>query len=173
MSYEVHECQWWSLLNQNSKFEKEAASFQYLPGNGPWDHATHPTTCNDISQYTHVALHENNLQGILPLEVYLLTSLQSLGLFANFNLQGSLSAEYLPRLTNLTDVNIGYTAMSGTLPSTIGLLSQLQSKTQSIIAANSFVHGILYLPFLLLIALVSIGGPENNDIRVSTSSCSE
>ncbi|CAB9520253.1 Leucine Rich Repeat [Seminavis robusta] len=94
----------------------------------PYDQPQQESACDDDDNhvYTKLSLHENNLQGELPPEIYLLTSLTSLSLYANPRLQGTIST-WIGQLTNLQRWYMaGLNGLSGTLPSEIGKLTNIQ-----------------------------------------------
>ena len=76
--------------------------------------------------YKRLWLSNNNLNGTIPEETFtLLTNLESINLFNSSSLQGTLSSR-IQSLTNLTLLSLVMTGVSGTIPSTLGVLSSLQ-----------------------------------------------
>ena len=94
-----HECQWYSTHEDN----------------------TIEPPCNEQGVYTALSLRRNNLQGSLPAELSLLTSLQVMDLELN-SIDSNLPSE-LGLLTNLKTFVIRSNDVSGGIPSELGVLS--------------------------------------------------
>ncbi|CAB9498121.1 Leucine rich repeat N-terminal domain [Seminavis robusta] len=122
LSYTEHECHWF----QNS-FPIHVLS--YLPYEYP-DPMTTP--CRNMSnldtgwQYEHLSLAQNGLDGIIPNELFLLTSLKSIDFGLNLNLRGKLLVgDQISKLSKLQFLGISNTAMHGSIPTEIGTLTNL------------------------------------------------
>ena len=94
-----HECQWYSTHEDN----------------------TIEPPCNEQGVYTVLSLRRNNLQGSLPAELSLLTSLQIVDLELN-SIESNLPSE-LGLLTNLKTFVVRANDVTGGIPSELGVLS--------------------------------------------------
>ena len=127
MSYRVHECQWFScpFLHKFVQPNKEGLTrFHGTSYNNP---------CNNVDQavveqegYVKLWLWFHDLDGTIPPEVGLLTSLQSISLGYNPNIVGSIPSQ-LGRLSHLELLDLAETSLTGTLPEELGNLSALKS----------------------------------------------
>lgn len=118
LSHDVHECEWY---NYNTH------GFYNIPENeeGLFYNVTNATApCSKNGVYEHLWLLHNGLEGSLPEEFYLLTSLKSISLDRN-QLQGSLST-HIGSLTNLEALALYTNEMTGSLPTQLGLLTNLE-----------------------------------------------
>jgi|AGTN01.3.fsa_nt_gi Leucine Rich Repeat./IgA Peptidase M64. len=73
-----------------------------------------------------IELYNNNLNGILPLSVCRLVTLQELRLSYNENLRGSIPEE-IGLLSNLRGLKLMYNNLSGNIPKSIGNLTEMFS----------------------------------------------
>jgi hypothetical protein len=150
LSYEHHECNWyyWDFVEVNFN----ATQLGMPPNPAVPCHVDGNRTFNidEDATFRNLWLPKNNLHGSLPLELYLLTNLQSIVLYAN-QLEGSLATEIgqlaeLKVLALLHNVSIAVWSMStpahvqtchcltqlllqslsGTLATELGLLSNLK-----------------------------------------------
>ena len=101
LSYAIDECEWYSR--------------------SPLDQV-----CNDDGFYLHLNLDNNNLDGTLPTEMFLLSNLTLLNL-SNNSLSNTIPSS-LQNLTSLTYINLAYNALNGSIPAT--LLTQLTALEQ-------------------------------------------
>lgn len=104
MSTKLHECSWQSDEVFDPKCAKKGFSGRYI----------------------NLELKPDTLQGTLPPELALLTSLTSLVLHDNPKLEGSIPQEW-SKLSLLRDLNLSNNQLTGTLPSQIGLLTSIAS----------------------------------------------
>lgn len=104
LSQKLHECSWQSDELFSPKCPKRGLS----------------------GRYTNFKLKPDTLQGTLPPELALLTSLKYLELPSNPNLAGSLPKEW-GQLSQLQELNLHNNQLTGTLPSQIGLLTSMTS----------------------------------------------
>lgn len=138
MSYEHHECQWFSSTNGEEVLEKlrtwyivkseavsETVEEQILNGTvcGSPDPAEwqYPAT----GSLQSLRLLKNNVTGFLPDDLYLISTLRSI-VFFNNPIEGTISSE----IGNLRELEILYgteTLLSGSLPTETGLLSNLNT----------------------------------------------
>jgi Leucine-rich repeat (LRR) protein len=77
-----------------------------------------------MESFQHLWLWSNNLQGDLPPELFLLSSLQSVSLHSNQLLGGTLST-LIGQLTSLEALGVYTTDLSGTIPTELGTLTNL------------------------------------------------
>ncbi|CAL4987446.1 unnamed protein product [Urochloa decumbens] len=71
-----------------------------------------------------LALEENNISGVLPGEMWPLTSLESLDLYGN-NIGGTLP-NWMGQLTSLVFLDLGRNNISGVIPASMGQLTSLR-----------------------------------------------
>lgn len=120
LNHTVHECNWYSKPD----FAQKGKASQYLPGYMREIHPSSeptPTICDKNGLYQHVWLDQNNLEGSLPEEIYMLTFLHTLSLGAN-QLHGTISS-HIGQLTLLDGLVINQLQNNaGTIPTEIGLL---------------------------------------------------
>lgn len=110
LSYDHHECEWYA-----------GSSFMVLG-----DVATSDYPCNQESGlYERLWLPYSNLAGTLPEDLYSLTSLQSIEMLFNMGLQGTISTR-IGQLAYLDKISLVRTSMIGTIPTQLGLLSQME-----------------------------------------------
>jgi len=99
LSYNVSECSWYPSLGT-------------------------PFDCNDEEEILRLQLFDNLLQGSLPPEIGLLTSLTELDVSDNF-LSHSLPTE-LGLLTQLTSLQLENNTLTGSVPTEIGYMTSLE-----------------------------------------------
>ena len=119
----IHECDWWSHHHELPGFTGASSS------------------CNeDTLEFEKLALSLNNLKGYLVPEVALLTNLREISLVGdNFFqslidrtdvndkvLSGSFPTEWFKSLTKLKSLDISKNALTGSIATEIGLLSNLE-----------------------------------------------
>lgn len=114
---DVNECQWWSHLEVAGASASDGVQ----------------TVCNEDGHYVGLLLDNNILQGSLPPQVALLTHLEDISLVADsFGVSkedkksrfliGGIPSQY-GLLSHLKDLDLAKNALSSTIPSEIGLLS--------------------------------------------------
>ncbi|CAB9517701.1 Leucine Rich Repeat [Seminavis robusta] len=123
LSYSHHECLWQVFFSQGEN------TVGYVPYDYP-----HPSTtpCRNMSnleaewQYEQLVFWQNGLQGMLPQEISLLTSLKRIQLGIN-SLSGSLedTLGLLKTMENITHVELYNNRLEGLLSTEIGLMSNL------------------------------------------------
>lgn len=129
-----HECQWFST-HEDSSIEPP---------------------CNDEGMYTVLSLRGNNLQGALPRELALLTSLEILDLELN-SIQSSLPTE-LGLLTNLKSLIVRANDIVGEIPSELGFMSNSLVDLQ---LENNALIGRIPLALAYLTDLVTLTLDDN------------
>ncbi|CAB9506522.1 Leucine-rich repeat receptor-like protein kinase [Seminavis robusta] len=116
LDYNQHECDWF-------------AANEFRIGGPPVlaDSPCGDGTVNKTSDgiFKRLWLPDNNLNGTFPSnEIYgMLTNLESINLFKNPALTGSAMSSQIGQLSNLSMISFSICAVSGTVPSEIGLLS--------------------------------------------------
>jgi len=110
LSYDIHECEWYAG-EEDGTLNGEIERFD--------------TPCNDEFKYERLWLSKNNLKGIVPDELYLLTSLHGIYLSMNYELSGSISPK-IQQLSNLEKLLFARVDLTGTMPTEIGVLSSLR-----------------------------------------------
>ncbi|KAF0936030.1 hypothetical protein E2562_038337 [Oryza meyeriana var. granulata] len=70
----------------------------------------------------------NNLSGILPFELFDMTSLEHLS-FPNNGLEGELDGSHMAKLSNLVTLDLGGNCFHGKIPESIGQLKKLEELT--------------------------------------------
>jgi hypothetical protein len=123
-----HECTWWSHLQ--------------VPGSPPGQICQSINTTNNEQwpdyELTALLLNDNLLRGTLPKEVALISNLQEISLTADtfgvnpadkrhLFIRGGIPTEWGAALTRLTRLDLSKQALSGTIPSELGLLQNLTS----------------------------------------------
>ena len=84
----------------------------------------HGVTTDDEGRVTELALHDNNLTGLIPEMLGQLNNLKSLVLYGN-GLTGSIP-ETLGQLNNLETLDLAWNGLTGSIPKTLGQLDKLQ-----------------------------------------------
>jgi hypothetical protein len=111
LNHSVDECLWFS----KQVYATYNETYQYLVQNNNSCH-------NGI--LLHLWLWQNDLQGYLPPELFLLTSLNSVALYSNQRLGGTLST-LIAQLTSLEALAVMSTELSGSIPTELGSLSNI------------------------------------------------
>lgn len=121
LSYDLHECEWQNQPSFNNMYFVRKLYPAYFHGFEPpegrcykWD-----------GKYQNLWLHHNNMVGTLPQELFLLSSLKTLGMAGNPSLRGFMPTQ-LGKLTDLQGLVTSATQLQGAVPSTIGYLSDLR-----------------------------------------------
>jgi hypothetical protein len=104
LNHSVHECQWFS-----------GSVSQYACNSFP---------SSDV--FRNLWLVDNGLEGTLPPELYLLSSLESITLARNNLLTGTISTS-IGQLSSLKGLALGVTGIDGTIPSEIGSLQNIST----------------------------------------------
>ncbi|CAB9522810.1 Leucine Rich Repeat [Seminavis robusta] len=143
LNHSVHKCFWHS----NDHFLEYDDNYEYVQviHTNPCEMA--PTNNTDVSvlpdetedMYVHLWLANKKLEGTIPPQVFWLTHLRSISFYNNDGLGGSIPS-LIGQLTNLKAINMGGTAISGVLPSELGLLSDTMN---SIAMVNAQLEGKL------------------------------
>ena len=137
LSYECHECDWYAYHSSGIyEVPETQENLMYNETSGPCGpdyiyglyHTSDPLLGDSsllqqdgYGTFQHLWLLSNNLQGELPDELYLLSSLRSISLDRN-NLKGTISP-LLGNLQNLEALALYTNKLTGSIPSEIGLLS--------------------------------------------------
>lgn len=130
LSYEVHECSWFSssvatdwfeLLREEHLDSEIFEPYINVEVCGVFDSKHN----HSEQQYQHLRLFKNNLRGHLPLEVYFLMALRTMEFFIN-DLEGTLSSN-VGQLQDLELLDMGQTETEGSLPTELGLLKKLRA----------------------------------------------
>ena len=144
MSYDDHECTWF----HRKYFEDVelymggglAQTFKLM-----YHSDTYPCSQNTSGTFEHLWIYKNRLQGRLPMEeLYMLTSLKSVALFAN-SLEIILSSE-IGKLTALEGIELSTMGMKGSIPTEIGLITNLRA----LLASANELSGSIPTEFGLL-----------------------
>lgn len=129
LSYDHHECLWFA-----SDFEEAIASGYvgdpYVIEHNPLVSrlsnesfpCAHDWAAGDDDTYQHLWLFFNKLNGQIPEELYLLTSLKSIVFLAD-PLVGSTLSTSIGQLTNMEMLVMAHSGISGTIPTQVGKLS--------------------------------------------------
>ena len=123
LSYDITECEWFSvnvtgIRDLETWFDQEKRlSYQSLANESFFP-------CNEEGVYTHLWLPQNDLHGSIPDELYLLTSLESILLGNNKQLEGTISS-HLGKLTSLIWLDLAPSNLNSTIPTELGLLTNL------------------------------------------------
>jgi hypothetical protein len=125
LKHDVHECQWFTQPSFALKHTISKLFPQYLDAFHPSSEPT-PTSCDNKGLYQHLWLDQNALEGALPKEIFLLTSLQSLSLGSN-QIHGTISS-HVGQLTLLEGLSISdLKNQAGEIPRELGLLTNLRA----------------------------------------------
>jgi hypothetical protein len=125
LKHDVHECQWFTQPSFALKHTISKLIPTYMDAFHPSSEPT-PTICDNKGLYQHLWLDQNALEGVLPKELFLLTSLQSLSLGAN-QIHGTISS-HVGQLTLLEGLSIAdLKSNAGQIPSELGLLTNLRA----------------------------------------------
>lgn len=123
LSWDHHECEWFSTSI------KAATSVGAFIGGGGQEYYNiselDTSLCNGEKgeEYQLILLHGNGMDGTLPEELYLLTTLQAISL-RNNQLQGTLSSR-VGQLSRLFVLDVSNNDMSGSIPTEVGLLHNI------------------------------------------------
>ncbi|CAB9513480.1 leucine rich repeat [Seminavis robusta] len=145
LNHSVHECFWYSNDYFLEDFDEEP--YEYVQVVHPNPCEIPPTDNTDVSvlpeesenTYVHLWLANKELKGTIPPELFWLTHLRSISLYSNDGVWGSIPS-LIGHLTNLEAINMGGTAISGLVPSELGLLSDTM---HSIAIINALLEGSL------------------------------
>ncbi|CAB9499061.1 LRR receptor-like serine threonine-protein kinase [Seminavis robusta] len=120
LNHTVHECDWFT----QPAFARKHVISKTFPGFLAGFLEPPPSTnCDNDGLYLHLWLDQNNPDGSLPEELYMLTSLQTLSIDGR-NLVGTISS-LIGQLTNLNGLSYANSLMTGTIPTEVGLLSNM------------------------------------------------
>ena len=104
-----------------------------------------------------IRLDNNNLKGILPAEIFLLSNLVELSLADN-QLTSTIPTQGIERLIHLKFLNLGNTSILGPLPSALGSLESLEVLDLS----DNQLSGTLPLTFANLVNLTDLHLQKND-----------
>ena len=126
LSYDEHECNWWhqddiggKIVSVTEFARQENLENKTLGPCGVKGDSLEPGS----DAYQHLWLWELGLEGSIPPELYLLTTLRSLSLFAN-RLDGTISTS-IGQLQKLELLQLQNNDLSGPIPSEIGSMKEL------------------------------------------------
>ncbi|CAB9499052.1 Leucine Rich Repeat [Seminavis robusta] len=122
LDHSIHDCEWYNAPDFAQKAMMDSIYQGYMSEFSPSTEPP-PPRCNEDGMYQHLWLDKNDLVGILPEELYMLTSLQTLSLGYN-QLEGSLGS-HIGQLADLEGMAI-FDQPPGGIPSEIGLLTKLR-----------------------------------------------
>ncbi|CAB9499060.1 leucine rich repeat [Seminavis robusta] len=120
LNHSVHECDWFTQPAFARKHVVSGTIPSFLAG---FLEPPPLTKCDNDGRYLHLWLDQNNPDGSLPEELYMLTSLQTLSIDGR-NLVGTISS-LIGQLTNLNGLSYANSLMTGTIPTEVGLLSNM------------------------------------------------
>ena len=118
LNHTTHECTWYSEIRNRL--------FQPQPPLCPGFNTSTTENPANTGVITNLGLARNNLIGTLPLELMMMTSLQTLSLGFNVHLQGPIPTA-IGNLTALEGLWIHSVQQGGTIPSSIGMLTNLRA----------------------------------------------
>jgi hypothetical protein len=121
LNHTVHECEWY---NKPSFAHEVIVSQQYPLYLQGFTHLRQAPRCNDDGIYKHLWLDQNNLEGSLPEELYMLTALQTLSVGLD-RLHGTISTR-VGQISHLEGLKISRMENAGVIPSEIGLLTHMK-----------------------------------------------
>ena len=123
VSYDTPECEWFSV---NVTGTRDVITWLDAEGRLSYQSLANESLfpCNEEGVYIHLWLPQNDLEGSIPDELYLLTSLESILLGNNKQLEGSISS-HLGKLTSLIWLDLGPSNLNSTIPTELGLLTNL------------------------------------------------
>ena len=120
LSYDIHECDWQQSSTAASLALYDSTSVQVC--------SSIFTSDTSDRSYQSLQLANNNLQGTIPPELQLLTDLQVLDVSQNYDqLQGNLPDVMFERCTRLRDVVVFENQLTGSIPTALASLTNLQS----------------------------------------------
>jgi hypothetical protein len=168
LNYSVDECEWEFRSEFGEKSVLGADFVGYLYEMFPPTEPT-PTTCNENGLIQHLWMDQNNLDGSLPLELYMLTTLKTLSTGGN-RLKGTIATQ-IGQLSLLEGWSIRNQETTGTIPTEIGLLTNLRA---CVVLGND-LQGTLPSETLQLtnletisVALTRLSGPIPSEIGTIT-----
>lgn len=121
LDYEYHECTWYSRMDETRGNTGQQGGWwedwvgSLFAGNGSYFDPFLPCEGSGEQVYTHLWLYNNQLEGTLPNELYLLTSLKSVFLDEN-KLTGSILPSDIGMLSNLELCVAWSCGIVGTIP---------------------------------------------------------
>ena len=124
LNYSVHECDWYVKPDFAERGSLSIVTPSFLAGFFPEPDPI-PSACGKHGLLQHLWLDQNNLDGTIPEELYLLTNLKSLSLGAN-QLEGTIST-LVGHLTSLEGLVIKGQKNAGQIPTEIGSLTRLRA----------------------------------------------
>jgi hypothetical protein len=130
LSYDHHECMWYSSVISDSLFDgslldySEEIWMEKLK-EGACPCCGESNSADKVGAYKNLHLISNLLHGTVPLELYWLTTLESLTLMTN-SLEGTISSN-LGMLSHLQALNLVSVGLQGSLPTEVGLLTDLKT----------------------------------------------
>jgi len=95
-------------------------------------------TCNDEFEVDAIVLENNYLDGQLPMEVFLLTSLTVFSVWNNPSLDGCIPTS-IANIQNLTALDVAESHFDGPIPTEIGLLTSLEH----LMVHDSYMNGTI------------------------------
>ncbi|CAB9520600.1 Leucine Rich Repeat [Seminavis robusta] len=123
LNYSVHECDWFN--NPDFAFQRVIHS-AFVPGYlEEFVYLEEEPSCDDDGLFKHLWLDGNTLEGTLPEELYMLTTLETFSVGFN-EIDGTISSR-VGQLTNLEGLDISDLLQAKVIPSEIGLLTNLRS----------------------------------------------
>ena len=131
----------------------------------------HGVTTDANGRVTRLHLHENNLQGPIPLELGNLTNLEELGLFGN-GLTGQIPPE-LGNLGNLKELWVDENALTGTLPRDLLSLTALEyisfqsNPGLCAPASNEFQQWLRSIDIVIGSSCAAAGSPRDRAVLVA------
>ncbi|CAB9498764.1 Leucine Rich Repeat [Seminavis robusta] len=121
LNHSVSECNWFF----NPEFARKSAISQLLPGYLAGFLEPPPTSpCDNDGLLQHLWLDQNNLEGSIPEELYLLTKLETLSM--GWNQLGGTISSHIGQLRALEGLTLSQLLLTGTLPTEVGMLSNLR-----------------------------------------------
>ena len=135
LSYHHHECFWYSYTSFNTSalvaselpyFPELVARYEELTGdpynlqNPCHEDPNNPVIPKGGGRYQIISFIINGLQGTLPRELFLLDTLKSIVIFDDVQAELTADIQNLPNL-----ISLALPASTGTIPSEVGLLSNL------------------------------------------------
>jgi Leucine-rich repeat (LRR) protein len=124
LSHSAEVCEWEIMADFGEKGTLSAHFEGFLSEMFPPTEPT-PTTCGENGLIQHLWLDQNSLQGTVPAELYMLTSLKTLSLGSN-RLVGSISS-HIGQLSLLEGWSSNAQESTGTVPTEVGLLTNLKA----------------------------------------------
>lgn len=121
LNHSAHECDWFHQPSFGQKHILAALYPDYLVG----FMEPMPPICNGDGTYQHLWLDQLNLVGLIPLELFQMTSLQTFSAVFN-ELEGGLPSQ-VGLLTNLFAMDLAFNKLGGTIPVEIGQLTGLRT----------------------------------------------